>query len=237
MLTLTTPTKDKNKPKTQGGQAASGGCSAPPTRRRHKGDRPPALRAPAGARWDSPRAPPAHWNFRDTAWAGASGSGAGGHFRGRGERCSGLRSLQAERRWATGGLIGPCGAKLASHHPLQPVCGRAHVRAPGARACASPPFVRPPRRRALRSRQGPRARPPAVHPLRDAAHGPPVRSGAGGEVRRRAATPWKPRRPPRRVRPLLPARGPLPQSRGGVGPRGLGWEALRHLAGGWGRFV
>ena len=129
------------------------------------------------------------------------------------------------------------GAKLASHHPLQPVCGRAHVRAPGARACASPPFVRPPRRRALRSRQGPRARPPAVHPLRDAAHGPPVRSGAGGEVRRRAATPWKPRRPPRRVRPLLPARGPLPQSRGGVGPRGLGWEALRHLAGGWGRFV
>ena len=105
--------------------------------------------------------------------------------------------------------------------PSGPFCGRAHVRAPGARACASSPFGRPLRRRASRSRLGPRARPPAVFPRLDAARGPPVRSGAGREGRRPGRSPeeaWGGRRGG--ARSLAPAEGPLPpEPRAGWGRR------------------
>lgn len=67
--------------------------------------------------------------------------------------------------------------------PARPSYGRAHARLSGARACASPPFGRPPLCRASRSSLGPRARPPAGVRTPGRRCGITVRSGEGGEGR------------------------------------------------------
>lgn len=127
----------------------------------------------------------------------------------------------------------PEGARCQTLFPSAPALrsrSHAHARASGARACASPPFGRPPLCRASRRSPVPRARPPAD------IRGPAVRIGASRPGRRPGphsppASHGSLGRPPRRgLHPVSsrPAGGKTrsPEAAGGEDAAGLeGGEA------------